>query len=73
MSLSLYIAGRAFAINMEDPAANSPMAVLLLFAATLLDARIDKEHRMMLERFGGEYLAYMRRTGRLPPRTRIPQ
>jgi protein-S-isoprenylcysteine O-methyltransferase Ste14 len=32
--------------------------------------RVDKEERMMLDRFGAEYEAYMGRSGRLIPRWR---
>jgi protein-S-isoprenylcysteine O-methyltransferase Ste14 len=31
-------------------------------------ARINKEERMMIEQFGGEYRDYMKHTGRLLPR-----
>lgn len=42
-------------------------AYLVSFGVLYL-IRVGKEERMMLERFGSEYEAYMRRTGRLVPR-----
>ena len=39
------------------------MAYVLIFVM-----RIPKEERMMIDRFGEEYVAYMKRTGRYLPR-----
>jgi protein-S-isoprenylcysteine O-methyltransferase Ste14 len=39
-----------------------------LLTILLITLRIPKEERMLLERFGDEYRAYMKRTGRLLPR-----
>jgi len=38
---------------------------ILLSLIPFLHARMEKEERMLLERFGEEYAAYMRRTGRI--------
>jgi protein-S-isoprenylcysteine O-methyltransferase Ste14 len=43
---------------------------MLVFFIPLLLLRIPLEERMMIERFGDEYRAYMSRTGRLIPRLR---
>jgi protein-S-isoprenylcysteine O-methyltransferase Ste14 len=42
-------------------------ATLALFAP-LYALRVPREERMMLDRFGEEYRAYMDRTGRIVPR-----
>jgi len=41
-----------------------------LLTIILIFARIPKEERMLLDQFGDEYRAYMKRTGRLLPRFR---
>jgi protein-S-isoprenylcysteine O-methyltransferase Ste14 len=43
---------------------------MLVFFIPLYLLRVPLEERMMLERFGDEYMSYMRRTGRLIPRLR---
>lgn len=42
--------------------------LLVVVAVFVLSARIGKEETMMIEQFGDEYRAYMRRTGRFLPR-----
>ena len=42
----------------------------LLSFGILYVFRVAREERMMLDRFGSEYRAYMRRSGRLMPRLR---
>jgi protein-S-isoprenylcysteine O-methyltransferase Ste14 len=42
--------------------------ILVVAAILVLYARIGKEETMMIEQFGDEYRAYMRRTGRFLPR-----
>ena len=44
--------------------------VILLSLIPFLHVRIEKEESLLLERFGEEYAAYMRRTGRILPRLR---
>jgi protein-S-isoprenylcysteine O-methyltransferase Ste14 len=43
------------------------IVILVVAAILVLYARIGKEEAMMIEQFGAEYRAYMRRTGRLLP------
>jgi len=50
--------------------ANLLLLINYLLTIILIFARIPKEERMLLERFGDEYRAYMKRTGRLLPRFR---
>lgn len=50
--------------------ANLLLLINYVLTITLIFARTPKEERMMLERFGDEYRAYMMRTGRLLPRFR---
>jgi protein-S-isoprenylcysteine O-methyltransferase Ste14 len=47
-------------------------SVYLLSFGLLYLFRVGREERLMLDRFGSEYEAYMRRTGRLLPRLRPP-
>ncbi len=44
------------------------IVILVVAAILVLYARIGKEETMMIEQFGDEYRAYMRRTGRFLPR-----
>jgi len=44
--------------------------IILLSLIPFLYARMEKEERMLLERFGEEYAAYMGRTGRVLPKLR---
>ena len=61
-SIWLYSAGQALAI----PNYAGGLGVLLVWAV-LYFVRIGREERMLVEKFGGEYSAYMRRTKRLVP------
>lgn len=45
-------------------------AMIFLPMAVLIGTRLPREERMMLDHFGDQYRAYMRRTGRLIPRLR---
>jgi protein-S-isoprenylcysteine O-methyltransferase Ste14 len=47
--------------------ANLLFLIYYVLAILLIMLRIPKEERMMLEKFGEEYRAYMKRTGRLLP------
>jgi len=51
--------------------ANLFLLLVYPLSIALIYVWIGKEERMMLERFGGEYRAYMKRTGRLLPRFRL--
>ncbi len=64
----MYSAIFAFFVGGCLVSANWLLLALAVAGATALYARISKEEAMMLERFGEEYRAYMRRTGRLLPR-----
>ena len=50
--------------------ANVLLLINYLLTIILIFARIPKEEKMLLEQFGDEYRAYMKRTGRLLPRFR---
>ena len=50
--------------------ANLLLLINYLLTIILLFARIPKEEKMLLDQFGDEYRAYMKRTGRLLPRFR---
>ena len=50
--------------------ANLLLLINYLFTTILIFARIPKEEQMLLDQFGDEYRAYMKRTGRLLPRFR---
>jgi protein-S-isoprenylcysteine O-methyltransferase Ste14 len=47
--------------------ANLLFLIYYVLAILLTIMRIPKEERMLLEKFGEEYRAYMKRTGRLLP------
>ena len=49
-------------------AANWFMGLASLVVSTMLLIRLPKEEEKLIERFGDEYRAYMKRTGRLLPR-----
>jgi len=48
--------------------ANLLLLINYLWTVILIFARIPKEEQMLLDQFGDEYRAYMKRTGRLLPR-----
>lgn len=48
--------------------ANLLLLINYLLTIILISARIPKEEQMLLDQFGDEYRAYMKRTGRLLPR-----
>jgi len=50
--------------------ANLLLLINYLLTLILIFGRIPKEEQMLLEQFGDEYRAYMKRTGRLLPRFR---
>ena len=51
--------------------ANILFLVNYLLTAAIIVRRMPREERALIERFGQEYISYMRRTGRLIPRIRI--
>ena len=46
--------------------------VLVAAIAYMYFGRVHNEEKMMLDQFGDDYQAYMRRTGRLIPRATVP-
>jgi protein-S-isoprenylcysteine O-methyltransferase Ste14 len=64
----IYLALLVFLTSLALVAANWLFVALLLFSLADLAVRIPREEQMMIARFGDEYEAYMRRTGRLLPR-----
>jgi protein-S-isoprenylcysteine O-methyltransferase Ste14 len=66
----MYSALIGLAIGLALVSASWPVILLAVMTLLLLHARAGKEEAMMIENFGDEYRAYMRRTGRLLPRIR---
>jgi protein-S-isoprenylcysteine O-methyltransferase Ste14 len=64
----LYTIAGAFFMGLSIAAANWLMALGLLTALVLLAIRTPREEAKLVERFGDDYRAYMRRTGRFIPR-----
>ena len=58
----------AFMIAISFVSANCLIALSTVILIVLIFNVIIKEERMMIERFGDQYHAYMKRTGRLLPR-----
>ena len=50
--------------------ANLLLLINYVLTIILIVLRIPKEEQMLLDQFGDEYRAYMKRTGRLLPRLR---
>lgn len=66
----LYTFGGLFFIGLILMAANGLIALLGVITFAILVLRTPKEEERLVERFGDEYRAYMRRTGRFVPRVR---
>jgi len=66
----MYTAESVFYIGLAVEAANWVVAPAILIGPALLYARVSKEEAMLIERFGDEYRAYMKSTGRFLPRFR---
>jgi len=64
----IYLALIVFLTGIALVTANWFFIVLLAISIVVLVRRIPKEEEMMIQEFGEEYRAYMRRTGRLFPR-----
>ena len=70
----LYSVGTSFFVSLSLVAANWFMGLTSLLALAMLMVRLPKEEEKLIERFGDEYREYMKRTGRLLPRTgRAPE
>jgi protein-S-isoprenylcysteine O-methyltransferase Ste14 len=64
----LYTFGTVFFLGMATLIDSWFLAVLALAAAALLVHRTSSEEQHLIEKFGEDYQAYMRRTGRFLPR-----
>lgn len=64
----IYLALISYLLSITLVAANWLLFAFLVVSVVVLSFRIPKEEQMMIERFGEEYKAYMRRTGRLFPK-----
>lgn len=64
----LYTVGTSLFVSISIVAANWFMALASLVGLVILLIRLPKEEEKLIERFGDEYRAYMKRTGRLLPR-----
>lgn len=64
----IYLAMIGFLTGITLVTANIFLVAFLVISIVDLALRIPKEERMMIDEFGGEYEAYMQRTGRLLPR-----
>jgi protein-S-isoprenylcysteine O-methyltransferase Ste14 len=66
----LYTVGSSFFVSLGAMADNWFIASLGLLAFVLMASRTAREEANLIEKFGDEYRAYMRRTGRYLPRLR---
>ena len=64
----LYTVGSSFFASLSVVAANWFMGLASVVVLLMLLVRLLKEEEKLIERFGDEYRAYMKRTGRLLPR-----
>jgi protein-S-isoprenylcysteine O-methyltransferase Ste14 len=64
----MYAAEATFMIAVALESANWLVALPMIAGTAALCARVRKEETMMIERFGDNYRAYMKRTGRFLPR-----
>jgi protein-S-isoprenylcysteine O-methyltransferase Ste14 len=64
----LYTAMLGYAAGLALLTANWVFVGLLVVMIAWLPARVSREEQMMIEKFGDEYKAYMRSTGRFFPR-----
>jgi protein-S-isoprenylcysteine O-methyltransferase Ste14 len=63
----MYTVHLAYFLSWVLVSANFLFLIYYVLAILLITLRIPKEEQMMLEKFGEEYRAYMKRTGRLLP------
>ena len=64
----LYTVGTSFFVSLAVVAANWFMGLASFAVLAMLVIRLPKEEEKLVERFGDEYRAYIKRTGRLLPR-----
>jgi protein-S-isoprenylcysteine O-methyltransferase Ste14 len=67
----LYTVGTSFFVSLSLLAANWFMGLASLMVLVMLLIRLPKEEEKLIERFGDEYSAYVKRTGRLLPRLQV--
>ena len=63
----MYTVHLAYFLSWVLVSANFLFLIYYVFAILIIMLRISKEQRIMLDKFGEEYRAYMKRTGRLLP------
>lgn len=64
----LYMATFGLGAGLALVGANWAFVVITLASVAGLSARVPREEQMMIEQFGGQYLGYMKETGRYFPR-----
>jgi len=64
----MYAAGFTFMIALAVATANWLVVLPMIAGTALLYAQIGREEAMLIDRFGEDYRAYMKRTGRFLPR-----
>jgi protein-S-isoprenylcysteine O-methyltransferase Ste14 len=64
----LYAAMTVYGLSLALVSANWVFVILAAAVGIGMAIRIPREEQMMIEEFGEEYRAYMRRTGGLVPR-----
>ena len=69
----LYLVGTLFFLALNLLVANWFVGSASLIGLTMLLIRLPKEEASLIERFGDEYRAYMKRTRRLLPRINSPK
>lgn len=69
----LYSVGTLFFLALNLLVANWFVGLASLLGLTMILVRLPKEEASLIERFGDEYRAYMKRTGRLLPRINSPR
>ncbi len=67
----LYSAHNLFNLGMVFLTAYSPLILFAIIGVPFTYARMKSEEKMMIEKFGGEYEEYLKRTGRIFPKLRI--
>jgi protein-S-isoprenylcysteine O-methyltransferase Ste14 len=67
----LYSVGAMLSLSFSLMAANWFIALTTVLGLVMLMVRLPKEEANLIERFGDEYRAYMKQTGRLFPKIRL--
>lgn len=69
----LYSVGTLFFLALNLLVANWFVGLASIIGLTMILVRLPKEEASLIERFGDEYRAYIKRTGRLLPRINSPR